>query len=337
MDPSLFLTSTGTLKEIQLENKHFYNNYIQGSLHFGIEELMLTLKKMSLFCNHCTEASQNVQKFESPLFGLPSTFNLINAYSIEEESWLMNQFTLLEKAFRSVSVSESSVQEFMMAAHGVPLPKHHMQTMFAIFLERIWRVYRIHPEFVEMPTLLQIELIATNSAFGLAMLILKAENCVCFSEQLREGIGELDEQRWQQLYLPLIEKVENAQPLRMKDAAGTKSVQMSVEDFQNYQMMTKSYSHLVSEPWLFKICLLLILTLPLDSMIAGRVGNALHNKYLTILRRRFNWIYLKRSSEVQHGLRVRVDPEMEVAKVMEGIQNLKLLSKITNQVLQERA
>ena len=245
----------------------------------------------------------------------------------------MNQFTLIEKAFRSVSVSEQLVQEFMMAALGIPLPKHHAPNIMAIFMERIWRVYRIHPEFVEMPTQLQLELITTNSALGMAMLALKSENCKSFSDQLQAGFGELDDQRWKELYMPLAEKVKNVPSVRMQHATDTKSVSLTPEDFQNYQIMSKSSSYLVSEPWLFKICLLLILTLPQDSIIDGKVCNALHSKYLTILRRRLNWMSLKKSTE--RRLQSQTDQEFELAKVMEGIQSLKIFSKIVNQLTKE--
>ena len=62
------------------------------------------------------------------------------------------------KVFRSVSVGEQMTREFMMFSVGVPLPPDHMPKMFSILLERIWRVYRMHPEFEEMPTQLQVSI-----------------------------------------------------------------------------------------------------------------------------------------------------------------------------------
>jgi len=121
--------------------------------------------------------------------------------------------------------------------------------------------------------------------------------------------------------------------VRMQHAAETKSVPMTLEDIQNYQRMSESCSFLVSEPWLFKICLLLILTLPQDSYMEGRVCNTLHSKYLTILRRRLNWMKLKKSTDI--SLQSQTDQEFELAKIMEGIQNLKIFSKIINQLIKE--
>ncbi len=144
MDPPLFLNCIETLRKIQLENKLLFQSciFISESNNFGFEEFTITLKNMSKFWTNIPEANQNVQKFDSQLFGLASSFNLFHTYSIEEESWLMTQFTLIEKAFRSVSVSEQMIQEIMMATLGIPLPKHHTPNMMAIFGERIWRVYR---------------------------------------------------------------------------------------------------------------------------------------------------------------------------------------------------
>jgi hypothetical protein len=39
------------------------------------------------------------------------------------------------------------IHEFMMVPFGVPLPKDHAPKMFAIFFQRIVRVFLIHPEF----------------------------------------------------------------------------------------------------------------------------------------------------------------------------------------------
>ena len=78
---------------------------------------------------------------------------------------------------------------------------------------------------------------------------------------------------------------------------------------------------------------LLILTLPQDSMSVGNVGNALHTKYLTILRRRLNWIYLNKFNE--QGFVMDLE-DMGLEKIMEGIQNLKMFSNVTYQVMCEK-
>jgi len=154
MDPSFYINNIDTLRKIEAANSQIYETYISfsESNNFGIEEFIVILKKMTCFFNYNLETNQSVQKFENQLFDLSSTFNLYNTYSTEEESWLMNQFDLIEQAFRSVSLGDQMIKEFIMTSVGIPLPRDHMANIFAIFLERIWRVYRIHPEFLEMPT-----------------------------------------------------------------------------------------------------------------------------------------------------------------------------------------
>jgi hypothetical protein len=112
--------------------------------------------------------------------------------------------------------------------------------------------------------------------------------------------------------------------------AEKKSLALSRNDCQIIQMITQRGSYLVSEPWLFKICLLLILTLPQDSLTVGRVGNDLYSKYLTIFRRRLNWINLNKFHD-QMG-----NEDFGLEKIMEGIQKLKVFSTLTYQVMCEK-
>jgi len=332
MDPSFYINNIDTLRKIEAANSQIYETYISfsESKNFGIEEFIVILKKMTCFFNYNLETNQSVQKFENQLFDLSSTFNLYNTYSTEEESWLMNQFDLIEQAFRSVSLGDQMIKEFIMTSVGIPLPRDHMANIFAIFLERIWRVYRIHPEFLEMPTHQQKELITKNSTLGLALLVLKAESCKTFADQLQEGFGELNDQKWRELYSPLIEQFKNVPAIRMRQVAEKNSVALTSNECQIFQMITHKGSYLVSEPWFFKICLLLILTLPQGSMSDGSVGNALHTKYLTILQRRLNWINWNKVNE-EEDLVTNEDKDME--KIMEGIQNLKIFSSVTYQVM----
>ena len=115
------------------------------------------------------------------------------------------------------------IKEFILPTEGIPLPRDHMANIFAIFWEIIWRVYRIHPEFVEMPTHLKMELISKNSTLGLALLVLKAESSKIFLDQLQLGFGELDDQRWKEIYSPLIEQFKDVPAIRMRQEAEKKS------------------------------------------------------------------------------------------------------------------
>jgi hypothetical protein len=148
------------------------------------------------------------------------------------------------------------------------------------------RIYQIHSDFEELPSHLQVEHIRNNSKLGLAMMILKCESSKTFADQLRDGFGELDDTRWNELYLLVLGDKRNLPKLTMQQASDDGSVRLRNVELENYHKLVNDLHFLVDEPWLFKICLLLTLTLPNGS---GGIS-LLHRKYVNILRRRLQWI-----------------------------------------------
>ncbi len=43
------------------------------------------------------------------------------------------------------------MHEFMMYSLGVPLSKSYMTNFFATIQEKIWRMYKVHADFEELP------------------------------------------------------------------------------------------------------------------------------------------------------------------------------------------
>ena len=167
-----------------------------------------------------------------------------------------------------------------------------------------------------------MELVQNNSLLGMSVIVAKAQNCKSFMDQLREGFGELDDQRWNQLYVPVLPNGFDIPPVEVREVNKSNPVPMSPEDLHNYVQMTQSTTFLVTEPWLFRISLLILLTLPRKTET-----NILHSKLLTILKRRLQWIYSSSPDLVRTNL------EEEMARVMIGIQNLQKLSKIAVKVI----
>ena len=66
---------------------------------------------------------------------------------LQEELWLQNKFLQLENAYSSVSLGEDLVNEFVMFSFDVPLSKKFLPSCHAAFLERTWRIQKMHPEF----------------------------------------------------------------------------------------------------------------------------------------------------------------------------------------------
>jgi hypothetical protein len=159
------------------------------SLHFNVKDFLATLFQMARFFAH------SMSKEETEI-SADSSFLSSISYSTEDETWLVGQFNLIEQAFRSLSIGEKMIEEFMLFSEGVPIPKDHMPKFFAINFERILRIYQIHSDFAELPSQFQADHIRNNGRLGLAMMILKVESSKTFADQLRDGFGELDDTRY---------------------------------------------------------------------------------------------------------------------------------------------
>ncbi len=59
--------------------------------------------------------------------GLLSLSQLVLPYTEEEESWIVQQFRLFDKAHNSVSFGEDFTREFMMYSLDVPVSKMYMK------------------------------------------------------------------------------------------------------------------------------------------------------------------------------------------------------------------
>ena len=128
------------------------------------------------------------------------TMNVVMPYTGEEEAWLKKQLKLVDEAFRSVPIGENVMHEFMMYSLGVPLSRSYMATFFSILRERIWRIFKVHPEFDVLLGESQLKALTENGFSGIAMMTVKAECCQSGMDQLHLGFGEGDESSWRTNY-----------------------------------------------------------------------------------------------------------------------------------------
>jgi hypothetical protein len=75
-----------------------------------------------------------------------------------------------------VSIGDEMLNEFTMYSLGVPLSRRYMRNVVSITLERMLRVLNIHPEFKELSSQTQREVIARNGSLGLAILVSMLQN-----------------------------------------------------------------------------------------------------------------------------------------------------------------
>jgi hypothetical protein len=133
-----------------------------------MEQISSWLIKMAVFSSYNIVWSEKESS--------PSETRVIMVYTEEEECWLQNQINLLEAAFRSVPVGEEVMEEFAMYSLGVPLSKRYLSRVFAVYHERIWRIFQTHSEFLDLPFQLQMQLVNTNRLMIFCLMSAKWES-----------------------------------------------------------------------------------------------------------------------------------------------------------------
>lgn len=329
-DDATKLVDPETVRECQEQAEML----VRSNTSADFANLKKTLKQMAVFCA-CNisweghEGDNNLDVFspdaEDYNYTFPG-FNLVMSYTEEEELWLNQQFKHIDEAFRSVPIGDEMLKEFFMYSLGVPLSRKYMKSVVSITLERIWRVFNIHPEFKELPCQVQRELMAVNGPLGLAVMISRYES-ISGIAQIREGIGELDEDRWREIYLTTFQSVDKVKKMKMKDIVAEMSVKLSPDQMSEYNKANNNLTPLVSDPVLYKLIMLLVLTKPDNSR---PYLSRIQSTYMMVARRRADWMYnMDRSSK-------NLDTKMMIDKVALCVENLEELSKIMMFVLNKQ-
>ena len=298
---NLALSQSGSdlLDETQVMNEIMFESCIRKSTKdcLSLRSLSKVLVQMALFCaynidwtgyienqNH-SPADDLVQKSDK----LVPTLNFVITYTREEELWLGQQVKVVNETIRSVSIDDELRKQFFLHSMGEPLPEDHMPKFFKTTMERLFRVAKIHPEFLDLSVPNRNALIETNGPLAMALMILKAENCKNGIEQLQEGFGEDDEVKWRTEYMPFFENPEQMKKNSVMDAN-----MFLPEEEVEFKGHLEAGRILVDDPLLYKLTLLLTLT-HLDDSKSPMART--HKRYETMIRRRIEWMTSESNSD----------------------------------------
>lgn len=113
------------------------------------------------------------------------------SYTREEERWFEKQLGLIDEVFRSVTIGDEILNEFFMFSLGVPLSRNYMKSVISITLERVWRLFNAHPDFEELPSHSQLDMMATNGPVACAAMICRYESRPLGIQQIQVKMNHL--------------------------------------------------------------------------------------------------------------------------------------------------
>lgn len=211
------------------------------------------------------------------------------------------------------------IHEFMMHMLGVPLSRAYFPSVLAVMLERIRKVLNVHSDFEEMPVAAQRNHLRKICGFGLALYVARAET-LSGMQQIKEGLGEVDEELWNLQYGTLFDTADKFSRVSMAD-----SPFLPPDIRRSYCDLISKTRIIAANPKMFQLNLLLALTQPTseDSSLAS-----LHFKYKIILKRRVRWRadWIGLSSE-------KYDPDLLIHEILSSHENLKKLAKINEKII----
>jgi hypothetical protein len=211
--------------------------------------------------------------------------------------------------------------EFFMYSLGVPLSKRYMKGVITITLERMWRIFNVHSEFKELPSQTQLDMMSTNGPVGLAIMVSRYESMTTGIQQIQEGFGELDEVRWKENYFPTFQNFKKVRKIKMKDVVGEMSVKLSEDQMSEYVRLISYLGPIASDPVLYKLIMLLALFKPVHPGSTSCLSG-LQSTYMTIVRRRADWMFRNEKSAKNFEMKKMVD------KMSSCIESLEKLSEI---------
>jgi hypothetical protein len=292
----LFIDNQG-LEDTNMMNEIIFDSYVRTTdSSFELKDLSKILIQMALFCTYNIDwdtiekmANVGIQNVN------PAMSNLVMTYTIEEEAWLNNQFKLFEMAFRSVPSGQEIIHEFLMNSLGVPLSRNYMANVFRMMMERVRKVWCIHPEFEDLPVTVQRSLLRSHISIPHALYVVRCE-LMSGTEQLQEGLGVLDETYFKEQYLPVFDSPEKISQVSVKNLFIFTQAQSDT-----FSQLISSIRILVDNPNFFKLNFLYLLTQPqegdedaVDDNKGHNFLSSLHFKYKMILKRRLkckqDWI-----------------------------------------------
>ena len=113
-------------------------------------------------------------------------------YTREEEVWLEGRLVNLDRAYRSVSIGEALLMEYVKYSFDEPLSASFLSKTHRAFLERTWNILGTFDEFKKLPWASQKELWEQNTNKASALFIIRSQMCSGGFVQLQHCIGEFD-------------------------------------------------------------------------------------------------------------------------------------------------
>lgn len=200
-DASLNLSCKETLKKIESKKQEMFQVAFGKTGSINLQIMMSTLVKMSVFAAYNIQWDEAVAPVEKT--GLTS-FNVVLAYTDEEEIWLKKQMQHFDEAFFSVPIGEDLCREGMMHSLGDPLSKYFFNGSFAVFLERFFRVIKLNPEVPNL-AVKDADQLKQNCKNALALCMVRMESCPDGMAQLQILSSEIDMNTWKDNFFPLFQ------------------------------------------------------------------------------------------------------------------------------------
>jgi hypothetical protein len=218
-----------------------------------------------------------------------SSFNelqreLVMPYTLEEERWLYHHFDAFNAAYHEVSFGEDLVREFVMYTYDVPLSRHFMPRVMALWAERFRRVMATHEEFNCLSESDKIIKYNNTAYDAVALSFTKFESYETGNQQLRFALGYLDDKI-------MVEKIASVMDISKIKKMMIKDVNEDIHlldpsDLNRYTLLIKNLSELVKNMETFK--LMTLITLFSGEGVSDTGIARLQRKYLFLLRRRLN-------------------------------------------------
>ena len=72
--------------------------------------------------------------------------------------------------------------------------------VFEVELERLWRAYKMFPDFQALPYQVQVDIMNKNGPAGLAVRVAEYEACKGGLQQIQGAFGATEEEQWNENY-----------------------------------------------------------------------------------------------------------------------------------------
>ena len=186
---AILLFDRETLRQSDVDNSFllilndvmFDSCLVDPEVQFGCDEFILILKSMAVFFAVSADLGGN-SKFHKYIF---------IEYTREEEAWLQNQCRLLDEAYRSVTLGQDFIRDFIVHSEGKPLPPDSIVLSKVPFCERVLRILNFHSEFQTLDRRHQEEYLMFNGIAAMALIVAR-------NELLGDGIEQLQVRSYQQ-------------------------------------------------------------------------------------------------------------------------------------------